>query len=592
MKIGEKDPPISASCRFRLLAMLCVSIAVVSLFPGTRSAIAVMAIQPDGRIVVAGQGFLRFGALARYNPDGGLDPTFGRAGIVIDHRAAPFEALALQPGGRIVSAAHQLGGDRDGHPMLYRYRADGSPDQSFGDHGSVFEPYEYPGKEPRTVIARPDGGLYVAVNHEGIAKASVPSHGVVDAFSADGSFEAEIGRLDTDVGYYEGSWVGGIALQADGSVIGAGAKGDPTRSGSGILARFSPASGQYPLDPTFGAGVGQVPLSPDFRAASVLVNADKIIVVGVSQGSLALTRYSADGSLDASFGTSGIAKLVPPPDGTTQFAEAAAVQPDGKIVVVGTSQNKESKESEKGIYFYDPHVLVARFNPNGTVDSSFGSAGVASLANPSADDLAVDGEGVALQGDGKIVISGTPPAFAPGQPADIVLARFNADGTLDPTFGSGGIVATETCPGDRAQRQRAGCLPKPTVRLAVGAVSGARPTLRLTARSNASWANIYKVKLIVPPGLRIPRRYSKGAKIPIRSSGIEHIIGMPHRHSILFAVRSPRARVALLPGALQWVGKVAARQRLRFRVKVDLFFSEASTSFTLLRPAGSTGRQR
>jgi uncharacterized delta-60 repeat protein len=551
-----------------------------------------MAIQTNGRIVVAGQGFLGFGGIARYNPDGSLDQTFGRAGIVIDHRAGPFEALALQPGGRIVTAAHQIGLKRDGHPMLYRYQGDGSPDGSFGHHGSVFEPYMHPGKDPRTLISRADGGLFVAVNHEGIDKIGEPSHGVVDAFSADGSFEAEIGRLTADADYRDGSWIGGIALQADGSLIGAGVKGDP--AGSGILARFSPTSGGYPFDPTFGAGAGLVSLPPNFKPASVLVDADKIVVVGVSQKSLALTRYTADGRLDLSFGTSGVAALAPPPDGTTQLGEAAAVQPDGKIVVVGTSQNKEPDEG-----FYDPHVLVARFTPDGTLDSSFGSTGIASLAN--AGDPAVGGEDVELQGDGKIVISGTPPLALPAkrlpsgasaQPADIVLARFSADGTLDPTFGSGGIVATETCPGDRVRRQRAGCLPKPTVRLAVRAVSTSRPTLRLTARSNASWANIYKVKLILPPGLRIPRRYSKNAKIPMRSSGIEHIIGRPRRHSILFAVRSPRARIALLPGALQPVGKIAPRQRLRFRVKVDLFFSEASTSFTLLRPAGRTDRRR
>lgn len=116
---------------------------------------------------------------------------------------------------------------------------------------------------------------------------------------------------------------------------------------------------------------------------------------------------------------------------------ALAIQGDGKIVVAGSI----------GLYQTDPDssVALARYQPDGTPDPTFGSGGkvVTDLAT-GADAVAT----LAVQLDGKIVITGTI-GFG-GTDADFILARYTADGSLDPAFGSGGKVTTDLGPADRA----------------------------------------------------------------------------------------------------------------------------------------------
>jgi uncharacterized delta-60 repeat protein len=173
------------------------------------------------------------------------------------------------------------------------------------------------------------------------------------------------------------------------------------------------------LDPTFGTG-GEV--TTDFggfdSAQAVAIQSDgKIVATGSSGGDFALARYNADGSLDASFGGGG--KV------TTDFAgfdaaSALVVQPDGRIVATGRSGNAD--------------FALARYNANGSLDSTFGSGGKVTT-DVGGFDAAL---GVALQSDGKIVAVG-----GGGAASDFVAARYNANGSLDPSFGSGGVVTTD-----------------------------------------------------------------------------------------------------------------------------------------------------
>jgi uncharacterized delta-60 repeat protein len=161
------------------------------------------------------------------------------------------------------------------------------------------------------------------------------------------------------------------------------------------------------LDPGFGSG-GVVSLGTGTQLFGVAVQGDdKVLAAGQSNGSAFVERLTSTGAPDGSFGSGGVS------GGPGGAARAVALQADGKVVIAGTSGG----------------MFAERFNPNGSVDSSFGAGGIA---------RAFGGSGIAnavgVQSDGKIVVAGSV------NPIDtrIAVARFNANGSLDSSFGSGG----------------------------------------------------------------------------------------------------------------------------------------------------------
>jgi uncharacterized delta-60 repeat protein len=182
------------------------------------------------------------------------------------------------------------------------------------------------------------------------------------------------------------------------------------------------------LDATFGSGgklmvqIGQQ--QRDF-AKAVAVQPDGKIVVGGELGDYSadtntsvLLRLNPNGSLDGSFGTGG--RVI---NQGQKHLPSLVIQPDGKIVTAAATTNV-------GITM---DYAVARYNTDGSLDQTFGNAG-----------YAVNGAGeanaVLLQRDGKIVLIGSLPISRKG--SDFLVARFNANGTPDQTFGNGGRVTT------------------------------------------------------------------------------------------------------------------------------------------------------
>lgn len=163
--------------------------------------------------------------------------------------------------------------------------------------------------------------------------------------------------------------------------------------------------------PAFGGDGSAMALQPD----------GKIVIVGGTFADFILARFNADGSLDASFGVGGkvTTDMV---SGQQEEALGVAVQPDGKIVVVGYTR--------PGLVF---NFALARYNADGTLDATFGSGGkiVSGVAGRAF--------AVAIQpADSKIVVAGDDVAAE-----DFALARYNANGTLDSSFGSGGKLTTD-----------------------------------------------------------------------------------------------------------------------------------------------------
>ena len=195
------------------------------------------------------------------------------------------------------------------------------------------------------------------------------------------------------------------------------------------------------LDPTFGTG-GQVTTdlahSTDI-ANAVAVQADgKLVVVGQTYKhndytgeDFAVARYNTDGTLDTTFGARGRVRTDFP--GLAAVPSSVVIQSDGKIVVAGGAFP---------LFTFLGDFKVVRYNPNGSLDTSFGDGGIVTTTFPEGSYAFA----LALQSDGKIIAVGTVFVdFNPGDMSDtdFALARYNPDGSLDTTFGNGGTVTTD-----------------------------------------------------------------------------------------------------------------------------------------------------
>ena len=247
------------------------------------------------------------------------------------------------------------------------------------------------------------------------------------AWAADGDLDSAFGAngiVMTDFGANEHAVA--VAVQRDGRIVAVGSASDFRDFG---LVRYNQDGS---LDSTFGTGGSVV---TDFgtandRAAGVALQPDgKIVVVGSSESDAVVARYDVDGKLDASFGppviTGGLAGEF--------HAHSVALESDGRIVVAGSF-------APEGSSLFS-HLFVMRLLPSGDFDGSFGLDGMVTTAGAS-------GGRVALQGDGKIVVAGAKQTSfddcAPWDPCDmaVVVVRYNHDGSIDSSFGTGGMVTT------------------------------------------------------------------------------------------------------------------------------------------------------
>ena len=175
------------------------------------------------------------------------------------------------------------------------------------------------------------------------------------------------------------------------------------------------------LDATFGSG-GLVAGIPGFMAGATSVQRDgKVVLAGAWGQDFAVARLKADGTLDGTFGGTGM--VTTHFDGR-DFGSSVAVQPDGKIVVAGLGQANNSGNGK---------FIVLRYNPNGTLDTSFDGDGRASINFGSQSRFG----DMAIQPDGKIVLVGSRinTHLFDETDNDFVVARLLPSGRLDQTFG-------------------------------------------------------------------------------------------------------------------------------------------------------------
>jgi uncharacterized delta-60 repeat protein len=384
-----------------------------------------VAIQGDGKIVVAG-GSLNGSdfdfALARYNPNGSLDTTFsgdGKQTTTFGGGLDQANGVAIQANGRIVAAGVASGGATGKDFALARYNPSGSLDPSFSGDGKQRTDFGFAADDQASGVVLQAGGKIVAAGSAGggatggdFALARYNPNGLLDtSFSADG-------KRRTDFGGYEEAH--GVTLQGDGRLVVVG-------YGAGLaLARYNPNGS---LDTTF-SGDGKQTGDGDFGAGTgvAIQPFGKIVVVG--DGGFALARYNLNGSLDTSFSGDGNQRTSFP-----GFDEATgvALQGDGKIVAAGGTGDNYQESVD---------FALARYNPNGSLDTSFSGDGrrTTNFGNWE------EASGVALQADGKIVVVGRTGGCGctttPHPADDFALARYNPNGSLDTTFSGDGKQTT------------------------------------------------------------------------------------------------------------------------------------------------------
>ena len=361
---------------------------------------------------------------------GQLDATFGGDGRVVTNLTDGFDSakgVAIQPDGKIVAVG--LAGEF-GRFGLARYKPNGRLDAGFGDGGTVMTNFTGRVDMARAVAIQPDGKIVVAGfagDQAKFALARYNSDGTLDpTFGGDGKVITNI-TLGVDIAY-------GVTIQSDGKIVAAGSAHEGSGDGRFALARYNDDG---TLDSTFGGdGTVITDFTPqiDLALALAIQANGKIVAAGEAgkgvSGSFALARYLPHGRLDSAFGGDG--RVTTNLTGGDDFANAVAIQANGKIVAAGTGG-------------YTKFALV-RYELHGSLDPTFAGNGVAMTDFTGRDDIA---HGVAIQANGKIVAAGS--AREGYGDSKFALARYRTSGRLDGTFGGDGRVMTDfTGSGDYA----------------------------------------------------------------------------------------------------------------------------------------------
>jgi len=368
---------------------------------GVSDAARAVAMDPDGRFVMAGSAGGNYSVLARLDRDGGLDATFGVGGIAnhdfsVNHGDALLALVRLDDG-RYLGCGSFDSATTARDFLVARFNSDGSADTTLDGVGHVATPFLSPGPgglqdQCNAVAGLPDGGI-VAV---GWTIATGPSHVAVVRYTASGALETTFGsggKLDINAasaanGNSEGR---AVLLQPDGRILIAGFAFGP--GSSNLLVMRLNADGT--LDPTFGTGgitrtaVGS---SEDIANAMVRQPDGRVVIAGSTyaggQRDFALARYTVAGVLDPTFGTGGIVTTAVGP--SDDYAYSLLLMPWGRLVAAGSARVATGQPGTD--------LAVVAYNANGALDGYFGDAGKRRVDVSAFDDIAygvvgdIDGE--------------------------------------------------------------------------------------------------------------------------------------------------------------------------------------------------------
>ena len=354
-----------------------VSIPISGIYDAAQAVV----VDADGNLVMAGSEGGNNSVLASITPTGALNPNFGSGGIsILDLSPAlgdSLRALVRLSDGRMVGCGLFFSPGTATDFVTARFNSDGSLDTTFDGTGFAVTPFSLTGS----------GGL------------------LFDQCNA-------------------------VAVQADGMVVSAGftAEEGPNHV---ALTRHT-ADGQ--LDTQFGTG-GKIDVNAsatsngNSEARAVAVQPDgKVLVAGYAFGpgnaEFLIMRFNTDGSPDLTFGSAGITRT--PVGAGEDMANAMVLQPDGRIVIAGSSIAADGRRD----------FALARYMSTGVLDTSFGTGGLVTTPVGPSDDIVY---ALTLMPWGRLVAAGSARISTGGSGTDLAFVSYNADGGVDRYFGDAGI---------------------------------------------------------------------------------------------------------------------------------------------------------
>jgi uncharacterized delta-60 repeat protein len=359
---------------------------------------------------------------------GTLDTTFGSSGLITTRIEGAIRAVAIQPADQKIVAV----GNANNRIQLLRYNTDGGLDTSFGVNGIS-----------TTVVTGYDTAYRIALQSDGkilVLGYGYPGTMFLARFNTDGSGDSLFGSggvVQVSVGTYDFYY--GLAIQpADGKILVGGEKGAETVH----MIRFNTdgsVDATFVATPVFDDSMAYYPM-----VNSISVDASGNILAGgsgmftVSPGKTAninfMVRYNSSGALDTSFGSSGYLLALDP--GNSDVETSMLVDSSGNILLGGYTCGASGTA---GTCKSPNEFLIAEYNSYGDLVSSFANGGWAVNAF-GIDDSQIGG--LAFDSNQKIVAGGTAKVSGSGADKAFAVARYNANGSLDTSFGTGGVTLT------------------------------------------------------------------------------------------------------------------------------------------------------
>lgn len=333
-------------------------------------------VDPNGSVVLAGSAGGNYSVLARLLPNGAPDGSFGAGGIsTLDlsfNLGDGLRAFVRMDDGRYVGCGIFASPGTANDFVVARFTSTGTLDSSFNGSGYAVTPFgpSGPGEQCNAVAIQPDGMLVSA----GYTYESGPSHVAMTRHTANGMLDSGFG-------------IGGkLNINAAATTNG------------------------------------------NSEAKAVLVQPDgKILVAGYAFGpghsEFLLMRLNSNGTPDASFGSGGITRTAV--GASEDIANAMVRQPDGRIVLAGSTYATGGQRD----------FALARYTSAGVLDAGFGTGGVVTTAIGPSDDYAY---ALVLMPWGRLVAAGTSRTAVGQSPTDLSLVAYNANGSLDRYFGNAG----------------------------------------------------------------------------------------------------------------------------------------------------------
>ncbi|MEO2091099.1 MAG: hypothetical protein ABGY75_16650, partial [Gemmataceae bacterium] len=394
-----------------------------------------VAVQSDGKVVVLGSsgqsGTGRDFAVVRYLTNGTLDPSFGSGGKVIVSFGPGTDTgsgVVLQGGKILVVGSSYQGGTTGNDFAIARLNSDGSLDSSFGSGGKRLIDFGSLDDRGQAMTLQGDKVVVVgtskqAATGEDFAIARLNSDG-----SLDGTFGSG-GRMTVDfLSSKQQDNASAVAIQGDKIVVVGNSVVPYFRESASVFA-VTRLNSDGSLDSSFG-GDGRTTIFAGSQfgyARSVVITNGKILLGGESLHQIALVRLAVDGDEpDPTFGAGGMTIFNYGPGLYDNEGWSIAMQGD-KIIVAGSTWQGGTRGMDFG---------VTRFTANGSLDTSFGSAGRQTISFDTGNEYAWS---VAVQPDGKIVAAG----YASSSSGDFAVARLTSSGSLDPTFSTDGREVTD-----------------------------------------------------------------------------------------------------------------------------------------------------